>query len=88
MWRTDEQWGHRAAQVIATRKAASVLSESFEYGPDYFWSLPTNSAEWHRLRSSLSVTSHTLFMGREYALEIIEDARTLDAEIRRELEAR
>ena len=88
MWRTDEQWGWSEAQVIATRKAASVLSESFEYGPDYFWSLPTNSAEWYRLRSSLSVTSHTLFMGREYALEIIEGARTLDAEIRRELEAR
>lgn len=88
MWRTDEQWGNREAQVIATQKAASVLSENFEYGPDYFWSLPTNSVEWHRLRSSLSVTSHTLFMGREYALEIIEDARALDAEIRRELDSR
>lgn len=88
MWRTDEPWGKREAQVIATRKAASVLSEEFEYGPDYFWTLPTNSPEWHRLRSSLSVTSHTLFMGREYALEIIEDAQTLDVKVRRELDVR
>lgn len=88
MWRTDEPWGHREAQVVATEKAASRLSEDFEYGPDYFWSLPPNSAEWHRLRSSLSVAAHTLFMGREYALEVIEDARSLDAEVRRELEAR
>ncbi len=74
--------------MIATRKAAAVLSEGFEYGPDYFWTLPTESAEWHRLRSSLSVTSHTLFMGREYALEIIEDARTLDAQVHTELASR
>ena len=87
MWRTDEPWGYREAQVIATRKAASILSGDFEYGEDYFWNLPTNSVEWHRLRSSLSVTSHTLLMGREYALEIIEDAQTLDAEIRKELVA-
>ncbi|MDH5759883.1 MAG: hypothetical protein OEZ65_09865 [Gemmatimonadota bacterium] len=88
IWRVDEPWGHREAQVVATEKASSRLSEDFEYTPDYFWSLPTNSPEWHRLRSSLSVTAHTLFMGREYALEVIEDARTLDAEVRRELEAR
>ncbi len=87
MWRTDEQWGYTEGQMIATQKAHSVLSEGFEYGPDYFWSLPTDSAEWHRLRSSLSVAHHTLFMGREYALGIIEDARALDAEVQRELEA-
>ena len=72
----------------SNRKRVALPTAAFEYGPDYFWSLPTNSVEWHRLRSSLSVTAHTLFMGREYALEIIEDARTLDAEIRRELDAR
>lgn len=88
MWRTDEQWGFTEAQETATRAAHSVLSEDFEYGPDYFWSLPPDSVEWHRLRSSLSVASHTLFMGREYALAFIEDARALDAEIRQELEAR
>ena len=88
MWRTDEPWGHREAQLAATRDAASRLPEDFEYGPDYFWSLPSNSAEWHRLRSSLSVAAATLFMGREYALEVIEDARALDAAVRRELEAR
>jgi hypothetical protein len=32
-------------------------------------------------------TGATLFMGREYAFEIIEDARARDAEVRRELEA-
>jgi hypothetical protein len=87
MWRTDEQWGYTEGQMIATQKAHSVLSEGFEYGPDYFWSLPTDSVEWHRLRSSLSVAHHTLFMGREYALGIIEDARALDAEVQRELQA-
>ena len=87
MWRTDIPWGHREAQLVAMQDAASHLPENFEYGPDYFWSLPTDSEEWHRLRSSLSVAAATLFMGREYALEIIEDARALDAEIRRELEA-
>jgi hypothetical protein len=87
MWRTDQPWGHVEGQAVATRKAASLFAEGFEYGPDYFWSLPANSVEWHRLRSSLSVSSHTLFMGREYALKIIEQARSLDAEVRRELEA-
>ena len=87
MWRTDVPWGHREAQLTAMRDATSRLPEDFEYGPDYFWSLPANSAEWNRLRSSLSVAAATLFMGREYALEIIEDARALDAEVQRELEA-
>ena len=86
MWRTDIPWGHREAQRVAMRDAASRLPEKFEYGPDYFWSLPADSAEWHRLRSSLSVAAATLFMGREYALEIIEDAEALDAEVQRELE--
>ena len=86
MWRTDVPWGHREAQLVAMQDASSRLPENFEYGPDYFWSLPTDSVEWHRLRSSLSVAAATLFMGREYALEVIEDARTLDAEVRRELE--
>jgi hypothetical protein len=88
MWRTDEPWGHREAQAVAMRDAASRLPEDFDYGPDYFWSLPSDSPEWHRLRSSLSVAAATLFMGREYAFEVIEDARALDAEVRRELEAR
>lgn len=88
VWRTDYPWGHREAQRIATRKAHSLFSEGFEYGPDYFWSLPVDSPEWHRLRSSLSVTSHTLFMGREYALEIIEDARRLHADIQQELQSK
>jgi hypothetical protein len=87
MWRTDIPWGHREAQLVAMRDASSRLPENFDYGPDYFWSLPTDSVEWHRLRSSLSVTAATLFMGREYALEIIEDARALDAEVQSELEA-
>lgn len=88
MWRTDEPWGYLESQRVATKKAASRFAEDFEYPPDYFWSLPSDSPEWHRLRSSLSVTAHTLFMGREYALEIIEDAKDLDAEIRTELDAR
>ena len=86
MWRLDVPWGHREAQLVAMRDAASRLPENFEYGPDYFWSLSPDSMEWHRLRSSLSVAAATLFMGREYALEIIEDARALDAEVRKELE--
>jgi hypothetical protein len=88
MFRTDVPWGHREAQAAAIRDADSRLPDDFDYGPDYFWSLSADSAEWHRLRSSLSVASATLFMGREYALEIIEDARTLDAEVRKALEAR
>jgi len=88
MWRTDEAWGHREAQIVATGEANSRLGTDFEYGPDYFWSLPRNSAEWHRMRSSLSVAAGTLFIGREYALEVIEDARALDTEVRGELESR
>ena len=87
MWRTDQAWGLREGQQIATRQARSALSEDFEYRPDYFWSLPTDSLEWNRLRSSLSVASHTLLMGRQYALELIEEAQSLDAEVQRELEA-
>ena len=79
---------HREAQAVAMRDATSRLPDDFDYGPDYFWSLPPDSPEWHRLRSSLSVAAATLFMGREYAFEVIEDARALDAEVRRELAAR
>ena len=78
----------RLQGVAEPAEAASRLSDGFEYGSDYFWSLPVDSPEWHRLRSSLSAAGSTLFIGREYALEVIEDARVLDAEVRSELESR
>ena len=85
-YRAGEGQGFVEAQVEAIDIVASRIGAEFDYGSDYLWSLEPSSREWHRVRSSHSLTGQVMFINLEFAQALIEEAENLVAQIQEELE--